>query len=137
MMVMVAALLFCAGCEQQPAPRIPAQPPAAQPPAPPAPPPPELTADEAAQIPPFPPTNGGVILERSKATLTWDASPLENVVKYRIYEKDGRSRWVKIGETSIPRFVDRTPQPKGEYGISAVNAYGAESPRTEVVIKKQ
>jgi hypothetical protein len=91
--------------------------------------PPELTPAMAAKIPPFPPTKVVVKSEGSRSTVTWQLSPVDTVVKYRIYRKmPGQQKLTKIGETDTARFVDLAAVRGAQYAVTAVNSYGAETP---------
>lgn len=73
--------------------------------------------------------------KRSSAVITWDPSPLENVVGYRIYRKESPTRLVKLGETVKSSFTISNPKQGAEYSVTAINAYGAESPPAVVAPK--
>lgn len=91
--------------------------------------PPELTPEIAAKIPPFPPTKVTVKSEGSRSTVTWLPSPVDTVVKYRIYRKmPGQEKLVKVGETDTARFVDPKTTLGAQYAVTSVNVYGAETP---------
>jgi fibronectin type 3 domain-containing protein len=128
---MLVTLLLCAACEQGESVRVRAeeQQQTFRPQ-------PELTAAEAAKIPPFPPTNVSVKSDPTAATVTWEPSPLENVITYRVYRKVSDSKLVKIGETSSSKYVDVSPKRGAEYSVTAVNVYGAESPFATTAAKK-
>lgn len=91
-------------------------------------PPPELTLEQAARIPPYPLTKVTVHTDVTAATIKWEPSPLENIVKYHVYRTEPGEKQRKIGETSDVKFVDGSPKLGAEYGVAAVNVYGAESP---------
>ena len=101
-----------------------------------APPPQELTPAEAARIPPPPPFSVMLRQVGTATTITWQPSPLENVVAYRVYRKDPSAKRIKIGETSEARFVDRMGKPGTTYTVTAVNSYGAESPHITAKVKR-
>jgi hypothetical protein len=99
--------------------------------------PPELTPTTAAKIPPFPPTKVAVKSEGRRSTVTWQASPVDTVVKYRIYRKmPGEKRLIKIGETDTSRFVDPATTRGAEYAVTAVNVYGAETPLSSTPLNR-
>jgi hypothetical protein len=120
----LAALLLCAACGGSD--RVSSR--AQRQAAPPTQQEPELTPKDAARIPPFPPTNIKMMTGPKGPTITWDKSPLENVVTYRIYRRVHGSRWQRIGETPMTTFTDTAAQGESLYSVAAVNVYGAESP---------
>src|SRR6266508_2016650 len=61
---------------------------------------PELTPREAAKIPPLSPTNVTIHTSATAVTLTWEKSPGDDVVAFRIYRKRRDTRLVKVGETT-------------------------------------
>jgi hypothetical protein len=97
---------------------------------------PELTPRDAAKIPPLSPINVTMHASPTAVTLTWEKSPGDDVVAFRIYRKRRDARLVKIGEVVGSTFVDRSPQRGSEYSITAVNAYGAESSPASAIRKK-
>jgi hypothetical protein len=88
----------------------------------------ELTPADAAKIPPFPPRDVAVESKTSSAVITWEPSPLENVVGYRIYRKESETKLIKLGQTVKSSFTIAAPKRGVEYSVTAINGYGAESP---------
>jgi fibronectin type 3 domain-containing protein len=127
---LLLAVLICTGCsdsastQQQSDPRVDA-------------PSPELTVGEAAQIPPPPPFQVQLQIEGRKATITWQPSPLENIVSYRVYRRDRSTKRVRVGETNDARFVDAKATSGTEYTVTAVNTYGAESPHAVATVRSK
>ena len=120
----VVALALCMGCARAEQASVDA--PTQQPPPPG--PTDELTPADAAKIPPFPPTGVAVESKPSSVVISWEPSPLENVVGYRIYRKESPTKLIKLGETAKSSFTIPNPKPGVEYSVTALNGYGAESP---------
>ena len=97
----------------------------------------ELTVDAAAKIPPYPPFNVTVDVAKNATTLTWDQAALESVVRYRIYRKGADAKFVRIAETDGTTFVDKSALRGSSYSVTAVNVYGAESPRAPALPPKK
>lgn len=87
-----------------------------------------MTPDEAARIPPFPPRDIEVTIEKRRIVVRWEPSPLQTVHLYRIYRKNLGGKFVKIGESTKPTYVDKGQHAGATYAVTTVSSYGAESP---------
>lgn len=102
---------------------------------------PPRSISPADRFPPSPPTSVAAIQGIDGVELTWARSPEDDVAGYRVYRSVDGSEALPVGDliTGLG-FSDRSPQ-EGQrilYSVSAVDAAGNESPRSnpvEVVVR--
>jgi fibronectin type 3 domain-containing protein len=96
---------------------------------------PDISLEETRSILPSPPRNVRAKRDgKKKVVLSWEPSPLENVVSYNIYRKQGNGAFVKIGTAKSSPFVDdNAPLGTPYYAVTCVNGYESESPLSKSV----